>query len=35
MIRARLANNGIHDFTGDIDRLVERMTNAAKKATAA
>jgi hypothetical protein len=35
MIRTRLANNGIHDFTGEIDLLIERMTILGEKATAA
>jgi ParB-like chromosome segregation protein Spo0J len=35
MVRARLANNGVHHFAGDIDRLIERMTILAEKATAA
>jgi ParB-like chromosome segregation protein Spo0J len=35
MVRARLANNGVHDFTADIDRLIERMTKDVDEATAA
>jgi hypothetical protein len=35
VVRADLAFEGIDDFADDIDRLIERMTNAAEKATAA